>query len=172
MVLGPWSSVIEAYCDESGIQDGAPKCVVAGWVASARQWEQFEERWKRASGGVEFHGNRFFTRDDKGQRVDAYRGWTDEQAQDYLLGLVGVLQTSAIKSVGAVVDIADFEARTDAERKWLTGAAYLPEFKKWEGSGSPNRPYYLGFTHCIEGGTYCVKDPKWQVSWECPEFRV
>ena len=48
------ATVIEAYCDESGIHDGAAKCVVVCWVATARHWEQFEERWKRASRGVDF----------------------------------------------------------------------------------------------------------------------
>jgi len=29
-------------------------------------------------------------------------------------------------------------------------STYNPEFRKWEDSGSPNRPYYLGFNECRE----------------------
>jgi hypothetical protein len=61
--------------------------------------------------------------------------------------------------------VKDFQARTESERKWLTGATYSPEFRKWEDSGSPNRPYYLGFNECIENAAARVRNPKWQVSF-------
>ena len=54
-VLPTVPQVLEAYLDESGINDGDPICVAAGWVASSRQWKLFEERWQRASSGVVFH---------------------------------------------------------------------------------------------------------------------
>ena len=83
----------------------------------------------------------------------------------YLLRLVEVITTSSVKPIGAVVDVKDFQARTEPERKWLTGATYSPEFRKWEDSGSPNRPYYLGFNECLESAAARVKNPKWQVSF-------
>jgi len=151
------AEIIEGYCDESGIQDGASNCVVAGWVATSRKWKLFESRWSRASGGVEFHGKQFFARDPGGNRVGPYRGWPDDRANKYLQGLLDAILDCQLRSIGAVINVADFQARTVEERKWLTGAAYLPDFKKWEGRGSPQRPYYLGFTECVEQGAACVK---------------
>ena len=157
------AEIIEGYCDESGIQDGASNCVVAGWVATSRKWKLFESRWSRASGGVEFHGKQFFARDPGGNRVGPYRGWPDDRANKYLQGLLDAILDCQLRSIGAVINVADFQARTVEERKWLTGAAYLPDFKKWEGRGSPQRPYYLGFTECVEQGAACVKNPDWKI---------
>ena len=43
--------------------------------------EQFEERWKRASRGVDFHGKGFFARDEFGRRVKPYERWDDGSAR-------------------------------------------------------------------------------------------
>lgn len=45
----------------------------------------FEEQWQRASSDIVFHGKEFFARSPNGQRVQMYKGWTNEQAQTYLI---------------------------------------------------------------------------------------
>src|SRR2546423_12461361 len=97
-------AVIEAYCDESGIHDGARACVVAGWVASARTWQRFEERWVKACGGVEWHGKEFFARDRDGNRVAPYKGWSDGDALTYVTALVEAIIVSDLIAVGGLTD--------------------------------------------------------------------
>jgi hypothetical protein len=99
-------AVVEAYCDESGIHESAPVCVVVGFVGSARNWQRFEERWREASGGVDFHGKDFFARRAKGQRVGPYAGWSDQKAQKYLIDLVNVITETNFKPIGAVIETA------------------------------------------------------------------
>ena|SRR5688572_24751802 len=158
-------AVLESYCDESGIHEGAPVCVVAGWIATARNWQLFEDRWLRASGGVDFHGKEFFVRDPSGERVGPYKGWSDDKAQTYLRGLVHAITTSDIKPVGSVINVAAFKSFSLDDRKWLTGASWSPKRQKWLTSGAPTRPYYLGFVECLEGSALSVKKPGWTVNF-------
>lgn len=158
-------AVLEAYCDESGIHRGAPHCVVAGFVGSSKQWQLFEERWAKASGGVMFHGRRFHSRDENGSRVGPYRGWSDDQADAYLSGLLGAILNSAITPVGAVVDMKAFRALSLAERRYVTGAAYSPAKRKWTFTGAPATPYFCGFTCCIGLAAARLKKPGWKVHY-------
>ncbi|MDP6372793.1 MAG: DUF3800 domain-containing protein [Vicinamibacterales bacterium] len=162
--------MLEAYCDESGIHDEAKFCVVVGFVASARNWQLFENRWANASGGVDFHGKRFFARDKKGHRVKPYNGWSDERARDYLLGLVDVIQTAAFMTpIGAVVDVKAFFRLTEGERRFLTGGAI--EKKKgsarprWMRTGAPTKPYFVGFSQCVVDAALCVRKPGLRVNF-------
>jgi len=73
-------SELQAYCDESGIHDGAAHCLLVGFVGIAHTWRKFESEWARASGCVLFHGNRFFARDGRGRRVGPDSRRTDRTA--------------------------------------------------------------------------------------------
>jgi Protein of unknown function (DUF3800) len=159
------AAVLDAYCDESGIQDGAAVCVVAGWVGTSRNWELFEQRWLKASQGVDFHGKQFFVRDGNGARVGPYKEFTDAQADSYLRGVITAIEGSDIKAIGGVVDVAAFKALSVDERKWLTGASWSPRKRRLTTSGAPNKPYYLGFTECLEGAALSVKKPGLQVNF-------
>jgi hypothetical protein len=158
-------TLIEAYCDESGIHDGARACAVVGWVATARTWQRFEERWLKASAGVEWHGKDFFARDADGQRVRPYKGWSDNDALDYVRALVEAITASHLQAVGGLVDVQAFKALSLDERKWLTGATWNNQRQRFTTTGSPNRPYYLGFMECLEGAASNVKKHGWQVSF-------
>ena len=61
-------AVLEAYLDESGIHGSAPWCLIAGFVASSRQWAWFENRWAKRTTEAEFHAKEFFARDQAGRR--------------------------------------------------------------------------------------------------------
>jgi hypothetical protein len=150
-------TVIEAYCDESGIQDGAPLCIVAGWTATARNWQLFEDRWLKASGGVDFHGKKFFARTDRGERLKPYKGWSDVRAQSYLSGLVATIAISDIRPVGAVIDVAAFKALNEEARQWLTGASWNRQRQTFTTTGAPDQPYYLGFIECLESAAMNVR---------------
>jgi hypothetical protein len=79
--------------------------------------------------------------------------------------LLDAILTSNLKPVGGFVDVNAFMALSLDERKWLTGATWNVKRQRWTSSGSPNRPYYLGFIECLEGAAHSVKKPGWQVSF-------
>ena len=155
--------MIEAYCDESGIHDGAAFCVVVGFVGSARNWQLFENRWAKASGGVDFHGKEFFAR-VRGQRVGPYKGWTDQKARDYLIGLADVVATTDVLPIGSVINVKDFNALSLDDRKYLTGAIYTVRAQRFRTSGAPNKPFFLGFGDCMAAAAAHVRKPKWKVN--------
>ena len=156
--------MIQAFCDESGIHDGARACSVAGWVATTRTWQRFEERWSKACGGVEWHGKEFFAR-SRGKRVGPYAGWDDDKALAYIKRLVDAIVVSDPVAVGGVIDVRAFNALSLDDRKWLTGATWNNDKQRFTTSGKPSSPYHLGFTECLEGAAACVKKPGWQVSF-------
>ena len=157
--------MLEAYCDESGIHDDALKCVVAGWVAAAPEWQLFEDKWARASDSIDFHAKEFFGRDDSGRRLGPYASWTDDRALRYMNGLIEALSLPVLRPTGAVVHVDAFRALTLDERRWLTGGAKRRGAHKWHNQGSPNRPYYLGFMDCLEGATNYVQHPHTKVNF-------
>jgi len=155
--------VIEAYCDESGIHDGAAFCVVVGFVGSRRNWQLFESSWAKASGGVDFHGKEFFAR-VRGERVGPYKGWTDQKAEDYLIGLEDVVTSTDVHAIGSVINVRDFKALSLGDRKYLTGAIYRVRARRFRTSGAPTKPFFLGFGDCMAAAAAHVRKPNWKVN--------
>jgi hypothetical protein len=149
--------VLTAYFDESGIHGNSSHCIIAGFVGSDREWGNFEPKWKKASGGVIFHGNEFFGRAPGGGRTKTYKGWTDQQAKAYLSGLIQAITSSRLTPVGAIVDIQAFLAFTEKERRYLTGAVFKHDRKKFISTGVPGKPYFLALMHCVVAATHCVR---------------
>jgi hypothetical protein len=149
--------VLEAYCDESGIHEGASHCVLVGFVGSARRWRRFEGEWARAASGVEFHGQRFFSRAGRGRRVKPYDDWDDQKARAYLLRLVGAITSTNFTPIGGVVEVAAFRKLTLSERKYFTGAVYRPHLGRFVTSGAPSRPWAVGFVECLHAATRAAR---------------
>jgi hypothetical protein len=55
------------------------------------------------------------------------------------------------------VDISAFNKLSEDERKWLTGATWHNRRQRFTTTGSPDKPYYLGFIECLEGSALSVK---------------
>src|SRR5262245_33146318 len=126
-------AVFQGFFDDSGTHDKATVCVAAGFLASTRNWERFESRWRKA---VRHLSSGFHAVEHLDSR--AMRSTVDE--------LLQIIHTSDIKQIVAAVDVASFFERTADERRHLTGGMWNPAKKKgWISSGSPNRPFYLPF---------------------------
>ena len=140
---------METYLDESGITQ-EDHCVMAGFVGGYGQWRSLAKAW---DGVVEelpkmdFHAKTFFGRDENGKRVGPYKDWTDEKADNFLESLIDAIFSVNLHPIGGVVDYAAFNCRTLDERIFLTGGVTNRE--KWLTSGSPEKPYYLAFQHCM-----------------------
>jgi hypothetical protein len=155
---------LEAYCDESGIDDKARACVVSGFVGTSSKWQRFEEAWFSASGGVRFHGKQFFARDHSGQRVKPYKGWSDSQASEYLDRLLAVIELRLATPIGAVISIDAFNGLSVGEKQYLTGAAYSHRKRKFTFTGT-TKPYHFGFMLCVLQAVSCIKKSGWSVDF-------
>ncbi|MHB8516093.1 MAG: hypothetical protein ACYDCT_12020 [Dehalococcoidia bacterium] len=140
-----------AYADESGIDSRRGYCVVAGYVGSPRQWDRFKTEWGHALGKVPaFHSKRFFGRDENGGRLDHYRGWSEKDADNFINGLLSVIQRHRLTPVGGAIDLSAFNALSVGERRFLTGG-HPKAHGGWElSTGAPTKPYYLGFRFLVQ----------------------
>lgn len=137
-----------SYADESGIDPAvSPYCVVAGYIASPTQWEAYRATWTdvlKRHGIVRFHAQRFFSRDERRQRVGEYRAWPDERARQYIGELCGVILSSGLRAAGCAVNIQDFKSLSYGERRVLSGGMLSRE-GRWRSSGAATKPYYVAF---------------------------
>ena len=156
-----------AVCaDESGIHGDAPLCIIAGYMASVRQWERFDERWNAVLNKADvsdFHSKNFFAVDASGKRVGRYRlrsdkamkcsygDWSDNKANGFLEDLLSAIHHSQVHPIGAYVKADVFFSFSYGERKYLTGGKFrwLGESLKWLTSGAASKPYFLVYDHCI-----------------------
>jgi Protein of unknown function (DUF3800) len=143
--------MMNAYMDESGIQESARNCIVAGYIGSAAHWKKFNPAWEailRKYGIREFHAQRFFAKDNRsGRRVGDYRGWDDRKANEFLQSLIEVIKSYKIRALASFIPVELFQSQTEHSRRFLTGGRY--NNGKWVRTGAPNKPYYLPFQHCL-----------------------
>jgi hypothetical protein len=137
------------YADESGIQAGAPFCVVAGYIGNPETWETLRRSWKKVINGfgvTEFKSTEFFTRNTLGQRVGEYEGWSNKKARRYLAALTDLIHGANIEPIGVGIIWAAFKALSIGERRYLTGGnlRVTGYSARWKGStGAPTKPYFF-----------------------------
>ena len=132
-------AVIEAYLDESGINN-MPYCLVAGYVASDRQWRRLTKALECVHAEFDapvFHAKRFFPL--KAFEHD-YPGWTMEKRRDYAERLVKTITSHRVRRINQGIEVAAFEKLNEDERRWITGGARKPRNLKWYGQGAPTKP--------------------------------
>jgi Protein of unknown function (DUF3800) len=136
-----------ALFDESGTERDEKVCIVGGFFGTVKQWKRFEHLWAPNAKSPGFHAKRFFARDKKGERVKPYRGWSNAQAERYLVKLLKAIETANIQPVASMIDLDAFWSFNFEERHQLTGAHWRDH--KLKLSGAPNRPYYLPFQQVV-----------------------
>jgi hypothetical protein len=155
---------LKAYFDESGIHDGANICVIAGYVGSLNEWRRFDALWGPYANAPAFHAKSFFARDDKGQRVSPYAGWSDEKARDYLARLLDSITSLKLDPVGALVDVQAFRQYSEDERRYMTGGS-VTATGKWIHSGAPTKPYYVAFWKAVTSAIEVLNRDDWKVEF-------
>ncbi|HXO18619.1 MAG TPA: DUF3800 domain-containing protein [Thermoanaerobaculia bacterium] len=145
--------LLTSYTDESGIHAGSPVCILAGYLASPRQWQSFERAWsKQLPSGIDaFHAKDFFDRDEPFDRMN------DDEATNLLDGLLRVIKEHRIQPYGVAIDTADFNSLEYVERQYLTGAELGRETIS---GGKPSSPYMVGMIHCLVEVSSLAKDDK------------
>ncbi len=107
-----------AYFDESGTDQGSPVVVVAGIVASAKQWSKFDQKWRKlvkAAGVSAFHMTDFES------SYGEFKGWSSDRKKEFIISLIEVIRAHARIFFLQGVKKEDFEA-------------VLPEFPEIEKS--------------------------------------
>jgi hypothetical protein len=143
-------AMLQGYLDESGIQDGAPVCLVAGYFGGQGQWRKVGQSWERILvqyGVPEFHASRFWAFKAGAERVGPYKGWSKDKAEQFLYELVEVINRHKIHPVSTVLVVDAFQRLTYNQRRFLTGGAL--NNGRFVTSGCPSKPYYLPFQTVI-----------------------
>lgn len=143
-------AMMQAYLDESGIDDESDFCILAGYVGGIGQWKRFERSWRRilaAHGVKEFHAQRFFQRDGRGRRLDEYANWTDAKADSFIRELLHCIVSVKVHPVSCSLVKAEWNRLTYGERRYLTGGIF--DAGKFTTSGAPSKAYFVPFQFCI-----------------------
>lgn len=132
--------MITSYLDESGVHDGAPACVIAGYFGGKGQWKKFDALWRKTLKDVnlsleDFHAKKLV------KSLGTYGDTLRRLAQ-------AIAQCRKIHPVSTGVIVADFESFSLPQRRFLTGARL--KGGKLVTTGSPNKPYFMPFQHCVK----------------------
>lgn len=154
-----------AFGDESGTDGGAEWCVVAGFVASPRQWERFDEQWREVlalEGVSAFHGLDFFQRRRHQSSKSSYQGWSHDRLSGFLQRLLSVVEWNNVRPVSVAVDVAAFSDQPPAYRAFLSGAAInllmyesgATEQQWSRDEYSVSKAYFPAFTRFMQGAVH------------------
>jgi hypothetical protein len=134
--------MLAAYVDESG-HSKDPKCRfvgLAGFVATAAQWDVFQLQWKGAldefNDGEEFHAKEFYRRSSQSK----YTNWSQEKKDGFIARLTGSLEAAQAKAVGCIVSLDHYEQLKESERRATVDPYYMAFQEVTKGlalSGSP-----------------------------------
>jgi len=161
---------LDAYADESGVEEAPDYCLIAGYIGAPSTWESFNRRWMVALDGVpEFHAKEFFPRRRALSTRSPYHGWSIEKRVAFIRRLVGVIKNHALLPVGSAVEVAPFRELSQEERRIFIGAIIRqitvhlnrvggPTSRQFtarseftlKGTGSPQRPYFVAFRSFLE----------------------
>ncbi len=100
---------LTTYLDESGTHDNSPVTVMAGIMATARQWEQFEAGFDRLR---DHYGFRVFHTKKFKKRTGDFRSWHPlrQLALMHDLAMLTANEHAFIDSVTVTLDNADYKA--------------------------------------------------------------
>jgi hypothetical protein len=139
-------AMLTAYMDDSGTHASASICALGGYFGGVRRWMEFERRWLDVLtryGVKEFHAKRFWAKTPSGERVDDYKGWSDEKADLFLNELLTAIVRTQIYPFVSGVNTKEWEKIDLADRRVFTGATRVHP------TGAPTRSIFLAFVTCV-----------------------
>jgi hypothetical protein len=144
--------MLKVYLDESGIHDGAPVCVVAGYGNSVARWKAFERLWMRRIDRAkvkEFKATEFFDRNADGSGRGVYRNWSANDLLTFFNDLVAIINRTRPKLIGSVLSVNDFKALPREERQYLTGGGWHSLEKRFVTDGAPKRWFHVAMLNAL-----------------------
>jgi hypothetical protein len=98
--------VLQAYSDDSGNNADSPVFVLAGFIARAEKWIEFEKRWAEALSGPPSIA--YFKMKECAALRGQFGGWGNAARDERLASLVRIIKETALASIFALVRRADF----------------------------------------------------------------
>lgn len=124
--------MLRAYMDETGhSRDEMQKFNgMAGLLAPADRWDEFESRWNATLANKEFripyfHMREFEFVDGLGNRKGFYTGWSEEKRRRLFSKLVRHIKNAHALPVGSIVAMEDWRRLSDLQRQLLHGDPYF-----------------------------------------------
>ena len=140
-----------AYADESGLHDNPLFFVLAGYIASPRQWGLFCRDWQSVldSFGVpEFHAKDFFQLKARQMHIQ-YSKWSENKNRQFISELSKAINTHKLYPIGCAIDVKAFNSFTIGERRYLTGGNWDAKKDRFKTSGKPTAPYFAAFHYYV-----------------------
>jgi hypothetical protein len=140
-----------AYADDSGLHGNASYCLLAGYIASPRQWSLFSHEWQailKDFGVSDFHAKGFFSPVAR-RAHDVYRTWDNDKAEQFISRLTKVINEHRLYPLGCAVNVPDFFTFTIGERRFLTGGIWNAKKGVFKTTGKPSAPYFAAFTYFV-----------------------
>lgn len=110
-------SMFTACFDASGTDDNQPCVVVAGFIANAGDWQQFDIEWKATLAKENipyFHMKEFNNPNSK-----MYKGWTETKRREFFARLLEIITRNTYRKFGIVI-ISEWFSSLPVTTKELT----------------------------------------------------
>ncbi len=128
--------MLRAFLDASTVGQGGEKdtrhpfLAVAAWVGAIKQWSALQGKWRKARtrSGIDY----LRMADIMNPENPQYRDWSDRKRAAVISRLIRLINKHVLFGVSVVLDLADYESLTRAEKD-LTGRT----------------PYFFGAAACI-----------------------
>ncbi len=115
------AQLYSAYLDESGTHEGSDAVAVAGFISNRSKWQTFSDDWKNALDSWKIP---YFHMSDYETRHGFFESWDDQQREERLNHLLGLIKKHTFLSVAYIIRTKQFnEILSDAAKK-LCGNAY------------------------------------------------
>ena len=140
-----------AYADESGMHEDPLFFVLAGYIASPRQWGFFCKDWQKVLDSFDvpaFHAKDFFQLKAK-QLHEQYSNWPEDKNRQFISELSRAINSYRLYPIGCAVDVRAFNNFTIGERRYLTGGNWNAKKGRFTTSGKPSAPYLAAFHYYV-----------------------
>jgi hypothetical protein len=126
-----------AYFDASGSPDSEVAVVVAGFVAKAEQWIEFERNWNECLSSFQVSGMHM---KDFAHSRGEFREWKgdEKRRQQFLAGLINVIKLRVLHSFSTIVVMEDYRKvdsvyrLTEFSKPYaLAGCTTVAKAKRW-----------------------------------------
>jgi hypothetical protein len=139
---------ILAYLDESGIHGDAKACVVAGYFGKKGPWRRLETGWKATLKQFGVPLNKFHAKDAVTKR-GFFNKWSRDRHDEFLKRIGETVTNCSIHPVCYGIFTDDFFKLSLNERKFVTGAFWNANEKRFTTTGCPSKPYFVPFVECL-----------------------
>lgn len=95
---------LACYGDESGIHDGAPVFVMAGWVAPQDEWTVFDQRWRATLRNAGVPSNKGYHATDCESGYGLFAGWSVDKRTALTIALIDIIRSTNTVGSGVIIN--------------------------------------------------------------------